>query len=44
MSDISLVIVSQKKQTKLRYDMAKIVIQSENIAPFGGYFFNNGLI
>ena len=38
MSEISLILVSQKKQIKTLNDMAKVQIKSEKLTPFGGIF------
>ena len=38
MSEISLILVLQKKQIKTLNDMAKVQIKSEKLTPFGGIF------
>ena len=38
MSDFSLTLVLHKKQVKIINDMAKVIIKSEKITPFGGIF------
>jgi len=38
MSDFSLAIVLQIKSSKIINDIAKVIIKSERITPFGGIF------
>ena len=38
MPDFSLTLVLHKKQVKIINDMAKVIIKSEKITPFGGIF------
>ena len=38
MSDFSLTLVSHLKTSKIINDMAKVIIKSERITPFGGIF------
>ena len=38
MSEISLTLVVQNQSNKILNDMAKVVIKSEKLTPFGGIF------
>ena len=44
MSEISLIFVLPLKTNKTLNDMAKVQNKSEKLTPFGGFFFDYGLV